>query len=160
MPTPLCGLFPRIPWNCMRQLRPPPVCEGGPYSFPGAGTLDEATTCSQPPWPLFFGHRRKPIYSLAIPHMFLGIKWPELSGEMSNRVSWSPQLLSFPSCWHALWKLWETENCSSSFNQGHYLRCLSTILFKNGQFYIKERRKSIAAMYSISDWNSFSCHNM
>lgn len=48
-------------------------------------------------------------------------------------------------------KLWEVENGSSSFNQGHSLKCLSTILFKNGQFYIKERRKSRAGMYSISD---------
>lgn len=46
---------------------------------------------------------------------------------------------------------WEVEDCSSSFNQGHSLRCLSTILFKNGQFYIKRGRKSIAGMYSISD---------
>lgn len=40
-----------------------------------------------------------------------------------------------------LWKLWGVENCLLSVNQGHSLRCLSTILFKNGQFYIKGRKK-------------------
>jgi hypothetical protein len=59
-----------------------------------------------------------------------------------------------------LWNLWEVGNCSHPFNQGSSLRCLSTVLFKNGQFYIKGRRKSTARTYSISDWISFSCHNM
>lgn len=64
-----------------------------------------------------------------------------------------PQLLSFPPCWHNPLKA--VGNGSSPFNQGHSLRCLSTILFKNGQFYRKEGRESTAGMYSISDWISF-----
>lgn len=59
-----------------------------------------------------------------------------------------------------LWKLWEVGNYSHPFNQGYSLGCLNTMLFKNGHFYIKGRRKSTARVYCISDWISFSCRNM
>lgn len=162
-PTPLSELSPRTlgtvweGWDhCQPVLMAPlPSQVQGPQSRPPLapsplGLYASVTVESSP----------KALVWQYCAHMFLVIKWPELSGEMSRGISWRPQLLSFPPHRHILWKLWELENCSSSFNQGHYLRCLSTTLFLNGQFYIKEKGKSIAAMYSISDWISFSCHNM
>lgn len=65
MLAPLCGLFPRTPWDSASLLGPlllGRTCADGPYSSSGIGTTDQATTCSQSPglsvWSQWKAHLR------------------------------------------------------------------------------------------------------
>lgn len=122
------------------------TCADGPYSFSGIETPNQASTCSQSPWPLSALVTVESL-SKVQSHHIAHISGHYMARTVINTIRWDisePSPTTSPSrpIYINLRKLWGVKNCSSSFNQGCSLRCLSTILFKNGQFYIKERRKS------------------
>lgn len=107
-------------------------------------------------WLLHFGHKGKHLKLQSSPTSHTRVLKAKLRAKRAPTHNCS---LSLPVD-TMLWKLWEVGNYSHPFNQGYSLRCLNTMLFKNGHFYIKGIRKSTARMYCISDWISFSCRNM